>query len=60
MVVWYIDANLDGYFGRKNCDVSWLEQYHYPRRDYGNAAFLRAIGAIVTGSCTYEQILGFG
>jgi len=54
----YIAMSLDGYIADVNGDVHWLEAFE--RDDYGYEEFLGAIGSILMGRVTYEQIMGFG
>ncbi|RXE56379.1 hypothetical protein ABH15_09810 [Methanoculleus taiwanensis] len=59
-VILYIAASLDGYIAREDGDVSWLEIYGESGEDYGYPTFFAGIDALVMGSRTYEQIVGFG
>jgi dihydrofolate reductase len=55
-VILYTAASLDGFIARTDGSVDWL----FTGDDYGYAAFLQTIGALVMGSKTYEQVLSFG
>ncbi|HEX8746431.1 MAG TPA: dihydrofolate reductase family protein [Pyrinomonadaceae bacterium] len=58
-VILYIAASLDGYIARKDGGIDWLSMVETPETDYGYADFYRTVDAIVVGSKTYEQALGF-
>ncbi|MGI9665767.1 MAG: dihydrofolate reductase family protein, partial [Acidimicrobiia bacterium] len=51
-------VSLDGYVAGEDGTVSFLDDYGTP--EYGFEAFFDSIGALVMGSSTYEQILGWG
>jgi dihydrofolate reductase len=56
-VVLYLACSLDGFIAAPDGSVAWLETFS---GDYGYAGFLAGVGALVMGSRTYEQVLGFG
>lgn len=59
----YVAASLDGFIAAEDGGVAWLEA---DAQDAGGAmdasyeAFFSSVDALVMGSTTYEQILGFG
>jgi dihydrofolate reductase len=58
MTTVYIATSLDGFIARPDGAIDWLgEPDGY--EDYGWAAFISAIDAIVMGRTTFEQVLGF-
>ena len=59
-VVLYLACSLDGFIAAPDGSVGWLETYSRDGEDYGYAGFLAGVGALVMGSRTYEQALGFG
>ncbi|MEE9161911.1 MAG: dihydrofolate reductase family protein [Candidatus Neomarinimicrobiota bacterium] len=59
-VILYIATSLDGYIARPDGSVAWLSTYDRDDEDYGYAEFYGSIDALVMGSKTYEQVLGFG
>ncbi len=56
----YIASSLDGYIARADGNIDWLSVVDGEGTDYGYAEFYGGIDAIVMGSRTYEQVLGFG
>ena len=59
-VVLYLACSLDGFIAAPDGSVGWLETFSRDGEDYGYAGFLAGVGALVMGSRTYEQALGFG
>ena len=59
-VVLYCACSLDGFIAATDGSVGWLDQFSAEGEDYGYAGFLAGVGALVMGSRTYEQVLGFG
>lgn len=59
-VVLYIATSLDGFIARQDGDISWLDEFNSDQEDYGYQEFYKGVGALVMGSRTYEQALGFG
>lgn len=53
----YIAASLDGYIATSDGGVDWLEPYHGV--DVGYDAFIAAIGTIIMGRATYDQVFTF-
>jgi len=57
----YIAASLDGFIATKDGGVDWLNEIPDPEQsDYGYAAFMSTIDAIVMGRNTFEKVLTFG
>lgn len=59
MFILYVATSLDGYIARANGDIDWLPSSENNEEDYGYNDFYNSIDALVMGSNTYEQILGF-
>lgn len=63
-VTLYIAASLDGYVASADGGVEWLETFEdtYEDGEPGGSyeAFFDGVDALVMGSTTYEQVLGFG
>jgi dihydrofolate reductase len=63
-VVLYIASSLDSYIARPDGNVDWLDEIAAPgegsQEDFGYAEFFAAIGTVLMGRATYEQILTFG
>ena len=57
-VVAYVAVSLDGYIARADGSVDFLEQFGTDEYEYHE--FFASIDAVVMGSTTYEQVLGFG
>jgi dihydrofolate reductase len=57
----FIATSLDGFIAGPGGDLSWLPQPSGdPAADYGYAAFMADVGALLMGRITYETVLGFG
>lgn len=56
----YIATTLDGYIARTDGRIDWLTSFETDGEDHGYDAFYATIDALVMGSTTYEQVLGFG
>lgn len=56
----YIAVSLDGLIARADGSIDWLASSEESIEDYGYTEFYNSIDALVTGSTTYKQILGFG
>ncbi|GAB2960880.1 dihydrofolate reductase family protein [Hymenobacter coalescens] len=59
-IVLYIAASLDGYIAEEDGGVRFLKPFEASGQDYGYREFVGSLQAVVTGSKTYEQVLGFG
>lgn len=57
-VIAYVAVSLDGYLAGDDGAVDFLEPFGTD--EYGFHDFFDSIKAVVMGSATYEQILGFG
>ncbi len=57
-VIAYVATSLDGYIAHDDGSVGFLEEFG--TGEYGFETFFDGIDALVMGSATYEQILGFG
>lgn len=57
-VVAYVAVSLDGYIAGDSGTVDFLEEFG--SEEYGYHEFYDSIGAVVMGSATYEQVLGWG
>lgn len=54
----YIAVSLDGYVATADGGVAWLDDFQ--SEDFGYDEFVSAIGTIVMGRSTFNQVLGFG
>ncbi len=55
-----VATSLDGYIARLDGSIDWLPVAEEGGEDYGYTKFYNSIEALVMGSTTYEQVLGFG
>lgn len=55
----YIAASVDGFIAREDGGLDWLPPPD-GREDYGYAAFMESVDALVMGRKTFETVLGFG
>jgi dihydrofolate reductase len=58
VIVYHIASSLDAYIADSNGDVDWLSSFDPDASGYRE--FYPKIDALLMGSRTYEQILGFG
>lgn len=61
----YIATSLDGYIARADGGIDWLDRVdgfdeNGVDEDYGYQAFYDSVDALLMGSSTYTQVLGFG
>jgi dihydrofolate reductase len=57
----YIATSLDGFIATLDGGVEWLDDVPNPDgSDFGFAAFIARVDAILMGSGTYEKVLSFG
>lgn len=57
----YIAVSLDGFIAEEGGGLGFLERVQGDGSgDYGYAAFLATVDALVVGRTTYDQVLGFG
>ncbi|MHB8873830.1 MAG: dihydrofolate reductase family protein [Myxococcaceae bacterium] len=54
----YIASSVDGFIATPDGGVGWLDPYN--EEDFGYADFDLAVGTVVMGRITYEQVLTFG
>ncbi len=59
-VTYYVACSLDGFIATPDGGLDWLEDVSVEGEDFGYADFFASIDAMVMGSTTYEQVLGFG
>jgi dihydrofolate reductase len=57
-VVAMVAVTLDGYVARRDGSVDYLEKY--PIAEFDFAGFVETIGALIMGSTTYKQTIGWG
>jgi dihydrofolate reductase len=56
----FIATSLDGYIARPDGDIAWLTGLPVPEgEDFGHAAFMDGIGAIVMGRATFDTARAF-
>lgn len=51
-------VSLDGFIADEAGSVDWLEPY--PAEDFGLDSLMDAMGVVVMGRTTYDQVVGFG
>jgi dihydrofolate reductase len=56
----YIASSIDGYIARADGSIDWLDSVDGFDEDYGYQAFYDSVDALLMGSNTYTQVLGFG
>lgn len=59
-IIYYVAVSLDGYVAPLDGKVDWLAAYNSGDEDYGFWEFYNSVDALVEGSKTYDQALGFG
>lgn len=57
-VIAYVAISLDGFIAEESGTVDFLTDFGSD--EYGYGEFMDSVGAVVMGSKTYEQILGWG
>jgi len=56
----FIATSMDGYIARPDGDIEWLTSRPVPEgEDFGYAAFLDGVGAMVMGRESFEKVLTF-
>jgi dihydrofolate reductase len=55
----FIATSLDGFIARPDGALDWLPGFS-DGEDYGYAAFISTVGALVMGRASYETVLSFG
>jgi dihydrofolate reductase len=56
----FIATSLDGFIARENGAIDWLNSVDDLGEDYGFAAFMKTVDALVMGRHTYETVRGMG
>ncbi|HBK66430.1 MAG TPA: dihydrofolate reductase, partial [Cyanobacteria bacterium UBA11166] len=56
----YIATSLDGYIARLDGSIDWLPSPEADGEANSYTKFYNSIDALIMGSKTYEQVLGFG
>jgi dihydrofolate reductase len=59
-VVLYIAMSLDGYIAKPNDDIGFLSMVEQEGQDYGYAAFVETVDAVIIGRKTYEKVISMG
>lgn len=59
-LILYIATSLDGYIAKSDGDIGWLPSPEEDEKSDGYAQFYDSIDALIMGSTTYQQVLGFG
>lgn len=56
----FIATSLDGFIARPDGDIGWLVGHPVPEgEDFGHAAFMAGVGALVMGRLSYDTVRGF-
>lgn len=55
----FMGVSLDGYIARPDGALDWLEANPDSTEDYGYAAFVSTVDAVIAGRKTYEKMAGF-
>lgn len=58
-LIYYVAVSLDGFIAPLDGSLDWLAPYNAGGEDYGYAEFYKTVDALIEGSNTYEQALGF-
>lgn len=58
-IIYYVAASLDGFIATPDGSVEWLASFENSGEDYGYREFLDSVDALIMGSRTYEQVIGF-
>lgn len=56
----FIATSIDGYIARSDGSIDWLPSPDLNEEDSGYSTFYDSIDALIMGSATYKQVLGFG
>lgn len=56
----YVATTLDGWVASSDGSIDWLTTLETSGEDDAYTAFYETIDALIMGSATYEQVLGFG
>lgn len=55
----FIAMSLDGFIARRDDSLDWLDRVQAPPEDYGYAAFMKRVDAVVMGRRTFDVVKGF-
>jgi dihydrofolate reductase len=58
-VIYYVASSVDGFVATPDGGIEWLSPFESSNEDYGYADFYASVDALLIGSRTYEQVLGF-
>lgn len=56
----YVATTIDGYIASSDGSIEWLTSLETNGEDNGYTTFYGTIDALIMGSATYEQVVGFG
>ncbi len=57
----YVGQSLDGYIAGLNGELDWLDEIDNPEKDdFGYAAFMQNIDALIMGKNTFQKVMTFG
>jgi dihydrofolate reductase len=59
-VIVYIATSLDGYIAQPNDELGFLSCVEQEGEDYGYAAFVETVDAVLVGRKTYDKVLSMG
>ncbi len=59
-IAYYVAASADGLIAPADGSLDWLSPFQDTGEDHGYVEFYGGIDALIVGSRTYEQMLGFG
>lgn len=59
-IVYYVAASLDGFIAGPQGELDWLMPFENAATDYGMAAFIDTVDAVVMGRRTCEAVMSFG
>ena len=59
-LILYIATSIDGYIAKLDGDIGWLPSPEEGGESDGYTQFYDSIDALIMGSTTYQQVLGFG
>jgi dihydrofolate reductase len=59
-IIYYVAASLDGLIAPSDGSTAWLASFEADGKDYGYETFYGSVDALLMGSRTYRQVLGFG
>ncbi|MGD9253909.1 MAG: dihydrofolate reductase family protein [Holophagae bacterium] len=59
-VIYSVACSVDGFIADADGGIDWLSRIAIEGEDFGHGEFFGSVDAMVMGSTTYEQVLGFG